>query len=63
MAADELPQLLGKGQDDVNVGDREQFPAPVCQPGFGVETMTLGAAAVAAGVVDIVLLTTVLALQ
>jgi hypothetical protein len=59
VAADQRPQLVGQGQDDRNVGDREEFLAPVCQPGFGVEAMTRGAAAVAAGVVDIVVLPTV----
>jgi hypothetical protein len=61
VAADKLPQLLGEGQDDVKIGDREEFSAPVCQPGFGVQAMTRGAAAVAAGVVDVVFLTTVIA--
>jgi hypothetical protein len=57
VAADELPQLLGEGQDDVKIGDRQEFPAPVFQPGVGGEAMTRGAAAVVAGVVDIVVLT------
>jgi hypothetical protein len=63
LAADALPQCWGQGQDPVNRGDREQFPAPVCQPGFGVEAMPCGAATVAAGVVDSVCLTTELAWQ
>jgi hypothetical protein len=63
VAADELVPLLGQGQDDVKIGDREQFPAPVGQPGFGVLVMAFGATAVAAGVVDIMFLPTVLALQ
>jgi hypothetical protein len=62
-AAAEFPQLVGQGHDHVTIGDREQFPAPVCQPGCGVAAMTLGAATVAAGVVDIVFLTTVVTLQ
>jgi hypothetical protein len=62
LAADELPQLVGPGQDDVNLGAREQCPAPLCQPGFGVLVMAVGAPAVAAGVVDLGCLTTGLAL-
>ncbi len=42
VAADQLPQLLGQGEDDVKIGDREPFPAPVCQPSVGVKAMTLG---------------------
>ena len=55
------PQLLGQGQDDMNVGNRQEILTPFCQPGFGVEVMTRGATAVAAGVVDVVCLTTVIA--
>jgi hypothetical protein len=61
VAADELPQRLREGQDEVKIGDREEFPAPVFQPGCGVEAMTRGAAAVAAGVIDRVCLTAGLA--
>jgi hypothetical protein len=57
VAADQRPQLVGPGQDHMTGGDRESCRAPVCQPGFGVEALTRGAAAVAAGVVDIVFLT------
>ena len=61
VAADQRPQLLGQGQDHMTGGDRESCRAPVCQPGVGVEAMPRGAAAVAAGVVDSVVLTTGLA--
>ena len=63
MGADELPQLMGHGEDHVKVGDRQELLTPLCQPGLGVQAMTLGATAVAAGVVDVVFLTTVIALQ
>ena len=62
VAADERPQLVGHGEDDVKVGDRQEFLPPLFQPGFGVLAVALGATAVAAGVVDIVFLATVVAL-
>jgi len=63
MTTDELAQLLGHGEDHVKVGDRHEFLTPLFQPGFGLEAMTRGATAVTAGVVDVVFLTTVIALQ
>ena len=61
MSPDDLPQLLGHGEDHVKVGRRQEFPLALCQPGFGVEVMTLGATAVAAGVVDVGFLATAIA--
>jgi hypothetical protein len=55
------PQLSGQGQDDMKVGDRQELLPPLYQPSFGVQAMTRGATAVAAGVVDVVFLTTVIA--
>jgi hypothetical protein len=59
VAADKCSQLLGPGKDDMKVGPREEFLPPLCQPGFGVVVVALGTAAMAAGVVDIVLAATV----
>jgi hypothetical protein len=59
-AADTLPQVLGPGQDDMNGGAWEEFLPPPCQPHLGVLVVALGATAMAAGVVDLVLLTAVL---
>jgi hypothetical protein len=61
VGARKRPQLLGQGQDDMKVGGRQEFLPPLCQPSFGVQAMTLGATAVAAGVVDVVFLTPVIA--
>jgi hypothetical protein len=63
VAADEPPQLLGSGAADMPGGDRPQCLPPVCEPGCGVAAMTRGATAVAAGVVDVVVLTPMIALQ
>jgi len=63
MTTDDLTELMGHGEDHVKIWDRQKFLPPCCQPGFGVQVMTLGATTVAAGVVDIVFLTTVLAWQ
>ena len=52
--ADELPQLLGQGEDDMNVGDRQAFLTPFCQPGFGFVAVAFRTTSMAAGVVDIV---------
>jgi hypothetical protein len=62
MTPDDLPQLMGHGEDHVNVGDRQEFMPSLCHPGFGVEAMTRGATAVAAEVVDVVFLATAIAL-
>jgi hypothetical protein len=51
VAADQLPQFLGQGQDDMKVGDWQEFLPPLCQPHLGVMTVALGATPVAAGVV------------
>ncbi len=60
VAADQLPQLLGQGQDDMTGGDWQACLPPLCQPHRGVMTVARGATPVAAGVVGIVLLTAVL---
>jgi hypothetical protein len=54
--ADELPQLLGQGEADLNVGDRPACPTPFGQPGVGVVAVACRTTASAAGVVDIGLL-------
>jgi hypothetical protein len=61
VSADQLPQLLGQGQDDMEVGDPQQLLAPLLQPRLGVLVVACGATAVAAGVVDVVCLTAPLA--
>jgi hypothetical protein len=61
VAADAHPQRLGSGADDLHVGDRPQFLPPRRSPGFGVEAMTRGATAVAAGGVHVLCLTTMIA--
>jgi hypothetical protein len=63
MAADEFPQLLGHGEDDVKIGDRQQFLTPLLQPCRGILAVAFGATTVATGVVDIMLLATVITLQ
>jgi hypothetical protein len=63
MTTDNLPSLVGHGEDDMKVGDRQEFLTSFCQPGFGVLVVAFGASAVAAGVVGIVLLTTVVTRQ
>jgi len=60
VAADQLPQFLGQGQDDMTGGDWQECLPPLCQPHLGVMTVALGATPVAAGVVGIVLLTAVI---
>jgi hypothetical protein len=62
MPPDDLPSLLGHGEDHMRIGDRQQFLLARCQPGFGLQAMTFGATAVAAGVVDVVFLATAIAL-
>jgi hypothetical protein len=56
MTADHLPSLVGHGEDDVNVRDRQACLTSCCPPGFGVLVVACGATAVAAGVVGIRLL-------
>ena len=59
VAADERSPLLGQGEDAMQVGHREEFLPPLFQPGFGVVVVARGTAAMAAGVVDIMLAATV----
>jgi hypothetical protein len=63
MMADDLPQRVGHREDEVEGWDRQQFLTPLCQPGFGLVVVALGATAVAAGVIHLVFLTTVIARQ
>jgi hypothetical protein len=60
---DEFPQLVGHGEDDVKVRDRQQFLTPLLQPCLGLLAVAFGATTVATGVVDIMLLATVITLQ
>jgi hypothetical protein len=62
-AADAHPPRLGSGADDRTGGDRQKCQPPRCSPGVGVEAMTLGATAVAAGVVHVRVRTTMIAWQ
>jgi hypothetical protein len=59
MPSDHLPQLLGHGADHVNGGDRAELLTPFFQPGLGRRAMALRPTAMAAGMVDIMLLATV----
>jgi len=54
--ADERPQLLGPGEDDMNGGDRQAFLTPFCQPGVGCVAVAFRTTSMAAGVVDLGLL-------
>jgi hypothetical protein len=63
VSADQRPQLSGQGEDDMKVGDRQEFLTPLFQPGFGLAAVALGTTPVAAGVVDVVFLATVIALE
>ena len=56
VAADELPQFWGQGQDDRKGGTRQAFLPPLFQPHLGVMAVALGATPVTAGVVAIGLL-------
>jgi len=47
----------------MKVGDREEFLTALCQPRLGIGAMALGTTPVAAGVVDIMLLATVITLE
>jgi hypothetical protein len=60
VAADECPQLSGQSKDDMEVGNRQQLLTPLLQPCLGVLVVAFGATAMAARVVGIVLLTTVI---
>ncbi len=63
VSADQRPQLAGQGEDDMTGGDRQAFLTPLFQPGFGVQARTRGTTPVAAGVVGVVFLATVIALE
>ena len=55
MRADELAQRGGEREDDMAVGHGEELGLAGGEPGGGGRAVALGAAAVAAGVVDVVL--------
>jgi hypothetical protein len=63
MTPDDRPELVGHGEDQMAVGDRQAFMTPFCPPHLGLMTVTGGAAAGAAGVGDLVFLTTVITLE
>jgi hypothetical protein len=63
MTPDNLPQLMGRGEGRVKVGDREELLTPFFQPGLGIRAMALRTTAVAAGMVDIMLLAAVITLE
>jgi len=54
---------VGHSEDDGEVGDRQQFLPPLLQPCLGILAVAFGATAVATGVVDIMLLVTVITLK
>jgi hypothetical protein len=58
-----LPPRLGHGEDHVTGGDRQARLPSRCPPGVGVAAMPRGATAVAAAVVDVVVLATAIALS
>ena len=53
--ADDLAEGGGEREDDMEVGDGEQLGLTGGEPGGGGRAVALGAAPVAAGVVDVVL--------
>jgi hypothetical protein len=63
VAADEVVERLGQGQDPMQGGHGQPFLPPRCQPHLGVMMMARGTTPVAAGVVGIVLLTAVITRQ
>jgi hypothetical protein len=63
MPPDECPHLVGHGDDDVKVGDRQQFLTPLLHPGLGILAVACGATTIATGVVDIMLLAPVITRQ
>jgi hypothetical protein len=63
MLTEDLTQLLRDGEDHVKVGDRQELLSPLRAPHLGGLLMTFRATAVAARVVDVVFLTTMIALQ
>src|SRR5215475_2771502 len=60
---DDRSQFVGHGEDQKKVGDWQEFLPAFCQPGFSVLMVAFGATTIAAGVVDVVFLTTVFARQ
>jgi hypothetical protein len=63
LTTDDLSALMRHRADHVHVGDREELLTPVFQPGVGLQVMPRGATAMAAGVVDIMVLTALRAWQ
>jgi hypothetical protein len=61
MPTDDLSPLLGHGEDHVTGGARQEVLPPLFQPCLSVLAVACGATAVAAGMGDVVLLTTMLA--
>ena len=55
MLPHQVPQWLGKREDDVEVRNRQEFLSPGGQPGLRVLAVALGTGPVTAGVVDVVL--------
>ena len=55
VAARKVPEFLGEREDHMVIRHRQQFPLALLEPGLGVAGMTLGATAVATGVIRIVL--------
>jgi hypothetical protein len=60
---DEFPQFVEHGEDDVKVRDRQQCLTPLLPPCLGLLAVACGATTVATGMVDIMLLATVITLQ
>ena len=58
-----VPAVRGAGSRRLKVGDRQECLPALCQPRLGVLTVALGATPVTAGVVDVVFLSTVVALS
>ena len=63
MPSDHLPQLMGPGEDHVKGGDWEELLTPFFPPGLGLRAMALRTTAMAAGLVDIMLLATAITRQ
>jgi hypothetical protein len=56
---DDVAKFLGQGEDDVKVGYGQEFLTAFVEPSLDVIAMALGATAVSAGVVGVVLFSTV----
>ena len=61
IALGERVELVRQGEDEVEVGHRQELGAPSGEPAFLRQRLALGAVAVAAGVVDVVGLAAVIA--